>query len=110
MNIIGNIKGKRVIILDDMVDTAGTVVQAAQALADAGALEVSVCCTHPVLSGPAIDRISKSAIREFVVTDTIPLCEKAAQCERIKVLSVSGLLSEAVRRIYYNDSVSSLFI
>ncbi len=110
MNIIGNIKGKRVIILDDMVDTAGTVVQAAQALADAGALEVSVCCTHSVLSGPAIDRISKSAIREFVVTDTIPLCEKAAQCERIKVLSVSGLLSEAVRRIYYNDSVSSLFI
>jgi len=110
MNIIGNIKGKRVIILDDMVDTAGTVVQAAQALADAGALEVSVCCTHPVLSGPAIDRITKSAINEFVVTDTIPLCEKAAQCERIKVLSVSGLLSEAVRRIYYNDSVSSLFI
>lgn len=110
MNIIGNIKGKKVIILDDMVDTAGTVVQAAQALADAGALEVSVCCTHSVLSGPAIDRISKSAIREFVVTDTIPLCEKAAQCERIKVLSVSGLLSEAVRRIYYNDSVSSLFI
>ncbi|MDD4091182.1 MAG: ribose-phosphate pyrophosphokinase [Smithellaceae bacterium] len=110
MNIIGNINGKRVIILDDMVDTAGTVVQAAQALADAGALEVSVCCTHPVLSGPAIDRINKSAIKEFVVTDTIPLCEKAAQCERIKVLSVSGLLSEAVRRIYYNDSVSSLFI
>ncbi len=110
MNIIGNINGKRVIILDDMVDTAGTVVQAAQALADAGALEVSVCCTHPVLSGPAIDRIAKSAIKEFVVTDTIPLCEKAAQCERIKVLSVSGLLSEAVRRIYYNDSVSSLFI
>jgi ribose-phosphate pyrophosphokinase len=110
MNIIGNIKGKRVIILDDMVDTAGTVVQAAQALMDAGALEVSVCCTHPVLSGPAIDRITKSAIREFIVTDTIPLSEKAAQCERIKVLSVSGLLSEAVRRIYYNDSVSSLFI
>ena len=110
MNIIGNIKGKRVIILDDMVDTAGTVVQAARALMDAGALEVSACCTHPVLSGPAIDRITQSAIKEFVVTDTIPLSERAAQCERIKVLSVSGLLSEAVRRIYYNDSVSSLFI
>lgn len=110
MNIIGNIQGKRVIILDDMVDTAGTVVQAAHALADAGALEVSVCCTHPVLSGPAIDRITKSNIKEFVVTDTIPLSEKAAGCERIKVLSVSGLLSEAVRRIYYDDSVSSLFI
>lgn len=110
MNIVGNVKGKKVVILDDMVDTAGTVVQAAQALMDAGALEVSACCTHPVLSGPAIDRINKSAIREFIVTDTIPLSEKAAQCERIKVLSVSVLLSEAVRRIYYNDSVSSLFI
>ncbi|HPE07825.1 MAG TPA: ribose-phosphate pyrophosphokinase [Smithellaceae bacterium] len=110
MNIIGNIKGKRVIILDDMVDTAGTVVQAANALTDAGALEVSVCCTHPVLSGPAIDRIESSNIKEFIVTDTIPLSEKAAQCKRIKVLSVSGLLSEAVRRIYYNDSVHSLFI
>ena len=110
MNIIGNVQGKRVIILDDMVDTAGTVVQAANALTEAGALEVSVCCTHPVLSGPAIDRIEKSNIREFIVTDTIPLSEKAAGCQRIKILSVSGLLSEAVRRIYYNDSVSSLFI
>ncbi|MEN6508987.1 MAG: ribose-phosphate pyrophosphokinase [Smithella sp.] len=110
MNIIGNIKGKRVIILDDMVDTAGTVVQAANALAEAGALEVSVCCTHPVLSGPAVERIENSNIKEFIVTDTIPLSEKAASCKRIKILSVSGLLSEAVRRIYYNDSVSSLFI
>jgi len=110
MNIIGNIKDKRVIILDDMVDTAGTVVQAAKALTDAGALEVSVCCTHPVLSGPAIDRLENSNITELVVTDTIPLSERAAACKRIKVLSVSGLLSEAVRRIYYNDSVSSLFI
>jgi len=110
MNIIGNIKGKRVIILDDMVDTAGTVVQAANALTEAGALEVSVCCTHPVLSGPAVERIESSNIKEFIVTDTIPLSEKAASCKRMKILSVSGLLSEAVRRIYYNDSVSSLFI
>ena len=110
MNIIGNIKGKRVIMLDDMIDTAGTVVQAANALKKAGALEVSVCCTHPVLSGPALDRIEGSDIKEVVVTDTIPLSERAANCSRIKVLSVSGLLSEAVRRIYYNDSVSSLFI
>ena len=110
MNIIGNIKGKRVLILDDMIDTAGTVVQAANALAEAGALEVSVCCTHPVLSGPAIDRIEKSNIKEIIVTDTIPLSDRAANCNRIKILSVSGLLSEAVRRIYYNDSVSSLFI
>jgi len=111
MNIIGNIEGKSVIILDDMVDTAGTVVQAANALKKAGALDVSVCCTHPVLSGPAIDRLESSDIREIVVTDTIPLSERAGKLsKRIKVLSVSGLLSEAVRRIYYNDSVSSLFI
>ncbi len=110
MNIIGNVQGKRVIILDDMIDTAGTVVQAARALTDAGALEVSVCCTHPVLSGPAIDRLESSSLKEIIVTDTIPLSERAAECSRIKVLSVSGLLSEAVRRIYYNDSVHSLFI
>lgn len=110
MNIIGDVKGKRVIILDDMIDTAGTVVQAASAMKKEGALEVSVCCTHPVLSGPAIDRIEKSEIKEVIVTDTIPLGEKAKNCKKIKVLSVSGILSEAVRRIYYNDSVSSLFI
>jgi len=110
MNIIGNVEGKRVLILDDMIDTAGTVVQAANALKNAGALEVSVCCTHPVLSGPALDRIESSDIKEVIVTDTIPLTERAKNCKRIKVLSVAGLLSEAVRRIYYNDSVSSLFI
>ncbi|MBN1473424.1 MAG: ribose-phosphate pyrophosphokinase [Syntrophaceae bacterium] len=110
MNIIGNVKDKKVIILDDMIDTAGTVVQAANALKDAGATEVSVCCTHPVLSGPALDRIEKSSIKELVVTDTIPLTDAAKKCKRIKVLSVAGLLSEAVRRIYYNDSVHSLFI
>ena len=110
MNIIGHVKGKQVIILDDMVDTAGTVVQAAKALMEEGAIEVCVCCTHPVLSGPAIERIEQSDLKEVIVTDTIPLHEKAKACSRIKVLSVSGLLSEAVRRIYYNDSVSSLFI
>jgi ribose-phosphate pyrophosphokinase len=76
----------------------------------AGALEISVCCTHPVLSGPALDRINQSEIKEVIVTDTIPLRDKAKTCKKIKVLSVSGLLSEAVRRIYYNDSVSSLFV
>ncbi|MDZ4164057.1 MAG: ribose-phosphate pyrophosphokinase [Smithellaceae bacterium] len=110
MNIIGNVRDKKVIILDDMIDTAGTVVQAAQALLDDGAEEVSVCCTHPVLSGPALERIEGSHLKEVVVTDTIPLNEKAKACPRIKVLSVAGLLSEAVKRIYYNDSVSSLFI
>ncbi|HOO00113.1 MAG TPA: ribose-phosphate diphosphokinase, partial [Syntrophales bacterium] len=110
MNIIGDVKGKTVIILDDMIDTAGTVVQAADALKEAGALGVSVCCTHPVLSGPAIDRLEASDIKEVIVTDTIPLHERAKACNLIKVLSVSSLLSEAVRRIYYDDSVSSLFI
>lgn len=110
MNIIGSVEGKRVIILDDMIDTAGTVVQAANALKKAGALQVSVCCTHPVLSGPALDRLEGSDIKEIIVTDTIPLTDRAKTIDRIKVLSVSGLLSEAVRRIYYNDSVSSLFI
>ena len=110
MNIIGKVKGCRVIILDDMIDTAGTVIQAAQALEEAGATEVVVCCTHPVLSGPAIERIEGSNIKEVLVTDTIPLQENAKACKRITVLSVSGLLSEAVKRIYYNESVSSLFV
>lgn len=110
MNIIGNVKDRKVIILDDMIDTAGTVVQGAKALYEEGATEVSVCCTHPVLSGPAIERIENSTLKEVIVTDTIPLNKNAAACKRITVLSVAGLLSEAVRRIYYNDSVSSLFI
>jgi ribose-phosphate pyrophosphokinase len=110
MNIIGDVKGARVIVLDDMIDTAGTITQAARALEGAGAVEVSVCCTHPVLSGPAIERIESSTLKEIIVTDTIPLHDRAKACNRIKVLSVAGLISEAVRRIYYNDSVHSLFI
>lgn len=110
INIVGDVKDKKAVILDDMIDTAGTVVQTAKALKEEGATVVSVCCTHPVLSGPAIDNINGSNIEEVIVTDTIPLKEKIKSCKRIKVLSVSGLLSEAVRRIYYNDSVSSLFI
>jgi ribose-phosphate pyrophosphokinase len=110
MNIIGHVRNKKVIILDDMVDTAGTVVRAADALKEAGAVEVSVCATHPVLSGSAIERLEKSDIKEVIVTDTIPLNSAAQACKCIKVLSVASLLSEAVRRIYYNDSISSLFI
>jgi ribose-phosphate pyrophosphokinase len=111
MNIIGNVKGKRVIILDDMIDTAGTMVQAAAALEAEGATEVIACCTHAVLSGPAIDRIDGSNLKEIIVTDSIPLHERAKACtKKITVLPVAGFLSEAVRRIYYNDSVSSLFI
>jgi ribose-phosphate pyrophosphokinase len=110
MNIIGDVKGAKVIVLDDMIDTAGTITHAADALEQAGAVEISVCCTHPVLSGPAIERIENSVLKEIIVTDTIPLHDKARACNRIKVLSVAGLISEAVRRIYYNDSVHSLFI
>jgi len=110
MNIIGQVRDKKVIILDDMIDTAGTVVRAVSALKEAGAVEVSVCATHPVLSGSAIERLEKSDIKEVIVTDTIPLNSAAQACKCIKVLSVASLLSEAVRRIYYNDSISSLFI
>ncbi len=110
MNVIGDVRGKKAIILDDMIDTAGTVVQAAQALLDNGAVEVSACCTHPVLSGPAITRIMASNLKEIIATDTIPLRGEAMSCERIRILTIAGLLSEAIRRIYYNESVSSLFI
>lgn len=110
MNIIGNVNGMRAIILDDMIDTAGTIVQAADAIMDAGAKEIYACCSHPVLSGPAMDRLEKSIIKEVIVTDSVPLHDRARECSKIKVLTVSGILSEAVRRIYYNDSVSSLFI
>ncbi|MBN2515624.1 MAG: ribose-phosphate pyrophosphokinase [Deltaproteobacteria bacterium] len=110
MNLIGNVEGKMAIILDDMIDTAGTMVQAAHAVKEGGAIDVVACCTHPVLSGPAIDRISLSALKEVIVTDTIPLKKEAQSCGKIKVLSISGLLSEAIKRIYYNESVSSLFV
>ncbi|MCX7817429.1 MAG: ribose-phosphate pyrophosphokinase [Syntrophales bacterium] len=110
MNIIGDVKNRPVIILDDMIDTAGTIVQAAEALKDAGATDICACCIHPVLSGSAIERINTSCLREVIVTDTIPLHEKAKSCNKIKVLSIASLLAEAVRRIYYDESVSSLFI
>jgi len=109
MNVIGDVKDKRALILDDMIDTAGTVVQAADAIKNEGAIDVSVCCTHPVLSGPAIDRIKSSIIKEVIVTDTISLHEKAKSCKKIKILSIAGVLSEAIKRIYYNESISSLF-
>ncbi|GAB4368771.1 MAG: ribose-phosphate pyrophosphokinase [Deltaproteobacteria bacterium] len=109
MNIIGEVEGKTAVLLDDMVDTAGTMVHAAEALQERGAVRVYACATHPVLSGPAIERLEKSRIEELVVTDTIPLGEKAA-CRKIRVLSVAGLLGEAIKRIHSNDSVSSLFV
>ncbi|MCU0579857.1 MAG: ribose-phosphate pyrophosphokinase [Desulfobacterota bacterium] len=110
MNIVGQVKGWNSVLLDDMVDTAGTLVKAAQALGEQGAKSIRACATHAVLSGPALDRINDSLLRELVVTDTIPLGEKARQCPKIKVLSVAGLLGEAIKRIHMEDSVSSLFI
>jgi ribose-phosphate pyrophosphokinase len=110
MNIIGSVKDMNVVILDDMIDTAGTMVKAASALKKEGASEVCACCTHPVLSGPAIEKIESSEIKEVIVTDTIALSKEASDCKRIKTLSISDLLSETMKRIYYNESVSSLFI
>jgi ribose-phosphate pyrophosphokinase len=110
MNIIGEVEDKTALILDDMVDTAGTLAQAARALLDRGAKKIYACCTHPVLSGPAIERIEKSPIEQLVVTNTIPLGEEARKCHKIKVLSVAELLGETIKRIYNSDSVSTLFV
>ena len=110
MNIIGEVEGKTAILLDDMVDTAGTLAQAARALKMRGASNLYACCTHPVLSGPAIERIEESPIDKLVVTNTIPLSEKARNCRKIVVLSVSELLGETIKRIWTSHSVSTLFV
>ncbi len=110
MNIIGEVAGRTCLIMDDMVDTANTLCEAAAALKDKGADKVVAYCTHPVLSGPAIGRIESSAIDELVVTDTIPLREDARNCKRIRQLSVAELLADTMRRINSEDSVSSLFL
>ncbi len=109
MNIIGDVQGKSVMLLDDMIDTAGTIVQGAQACADKGAREVWAACTHAVLSGPALDRITKSCLSQVVVTNTIPLRGKEQACPKLHQLSVAPLLGEAIRRIHEDESVSSLF-
>ncbi|MBU0485016.1 MAG: ribose-phosphate pyrophosphokinase [Proteobacteria bacterium] len=110
MNVIGDVSGKTAILLDDMVDTAGTLCSAADILLGAGAKDVYACCSHGVLSGPAIERLEKSNIKSLVVTNSIPLRGAAASCKKIKVLSVSKLLAEAIMRIHNEDSVSSLFV
>jgi ribose-phosphate pyrophosphokinase len=110
INIIGEVKGKTAIILDDMVDTAGTLVQAAQALIQNGAEHVYACCVHPVLSGPAIERIEESSIERLVVTNTIPLNQEAKSCSKIKVVSVAYLLGDTIKRIFSAGSVSDLFV
>ncbi len=110
MNIIGEVEGKTAVILDDMVDTAGTLAQSAMALRARGTAAVHACCTHAVLSGPAIDRIEASPIDTLVVTNTIPLTEKARGCQKITVLSVAELLGETIKRINNSHSVSTLFV
>lgn len=110
MNIIGEVEGKSCVLVDDMVDTAGTLCQAAKALKDHGARSVAAYITHPVLSGPAVERIAASALDELVVTDTIPLRDNARACPKIRQLSVAGLLAETMRRIRDEESVSSLYI
>ena len=110
MSVIGDVSGKIAIIVDDMVDTAGTLTEAASAIMRKGAKEVHACCAHPVLSGPAVQRILDSELTSLVVTDTIPLSEKAAATGKIKQLSISRLFGEAIIRSHTGDSVTSLFV
>jgi len=110
MNIIGNVNGKTAIILDDMVDTAGTMTQAAVALHKRGTNAIYACCTHAVLSGPAIKRIEASPIDSLVVTNTVPLNDNARNCNKIIVLSIAEILGETIKRIYSSHSVSTLFV
>ncbi|MDY6825488.1 MAG: ribose-phosphate pyrophosphokinase [Thermodesulfobacteriota bacterium] len=110
MAVIGDVKDKIAIILDDMVDTAGTLTEAAAAIEEQGAKEVNACCVHPVLSGPAVDRIEKSVLKTLFATDTVPLNSSAAASEKIQILSIADLVGEAVIRSYNGDSVTSLFV
>ena len=109
MNLIGSVEGKNCIIMDDIVDTAGTLTKAAEALKERGAKTVAAYCTHPVLSGPAVERIMASSLDELVVTDTIPLSESARKCGRIRQLSCDAVLAETLRRVSSGESVMSLF-
>ncbi|MCP3671860.1 MAG: ribose-phosphate diphosphokinase [Gammaproteobacteria bacterium] len=110
MNIIGDVEGRSCVLIDDMVDTAGTLCKAAQALKEHGAERVVAYCTHPVLSGPAVNNISNSVLDELVVSNTIPLMAEAQECTKIRQISVAELLAETIRRISQNESVSSLFM
>ena len=110
MNIIGKVEGRSCVIIDDLVDTAGTLCQAANALKEHGAAKVVAYCTHPVLSGPAVANINNSRLDELVVTNTIALSPEAHACERIRQVSIAELLAETMRRVSNEESVSSLFI
>lgn len=110
MAVIGDVKGKIAVMIDDIVDTAGTMTQGVAALLDEDALEVHTVCTHPVLSGPAVERITNSALKSFIATDTIPMTAAAKACNKITVLSIAELVGEAIIRSYRGDSVTSLFV
>ncbi len=110
MHVIGDVRGKTALVVDDMIDTAGTMVAAASVLLDNGARDVMACATHAVLSGPAIERLNTSAFSQVFVTDTIPLHDKLAQCSKIKVLSVASLMAKAIHNIHTESSVSVLFV
>ena len=110
MNVIGDVRDKHAVIIDDLIDTAGTVTAAAKVVLDQGAKSVVTCASHGVLSGPAIERITNSVISEVIITDTIPLSAAAKACGKITVLSVARLLGEAIKRIHHGDSISNLFI
>ncbi len=110
MNIIGEVKGEVAVLLDDMVDTAGTLTMAAEALERAGASKILACCAHPILSGSAIKKISDSPLQELVVSNSVPLTPESQGCKKIKVLSVASLIGEAIRRTHQERSVSSLFV
>jgi len=110
MHIIGDVSGQHCLIVDDLIDTGGTLVKAAEALLGQGARSVRACATHAVLSGPAVERIENSAIEEVIVTNSIPLVEEADNCTRIKQLSVAPLLAKAIQSIHEDGSVSTLFV
>lgn len=110
MSVIGDVTDKVAVIIDDMIDTAGTLIEAAYAIIEHGAKEVHACCAHPVFSGPAIDRIKNSVLKSIVVSDTIPLNSKAETCDKISTLSISELVGESIIRCHKGDSVSNLFV
>jgi ribose-phosphate pyrophosphokinase len=110
MNIVGDVRGKKAVIVDDIIDTAGTLTNAAQAIMDAGASQVASCASHAVFSGKAVHRIAESPLQHVVVTNTIPLSEAGQACAKIRVRSVGRLLGEAIKRIHHGDSISSLFV
>jgi ribose-phosphate pyrophosphokinase len=110
MNVVGNVSGRNCLLVDDLIDTAGTLVKGAEALLEKGAASVSACATHAVLSGPAVNRIEESDLKEVVVTNSIPLSEEARKSSRVKSLSIAKLMADAIRSIHEETSVSTLFV